>query len=189
MSGRFPGQVAGLVLLDPGHEDVMSFMPTAMVELSERMRPDLEQMPDLTPEQLDASRVALERLYEGWPDSVGGPLIAYHLAEWRVGIQEAANFETEVYDELRHGGPLPDVPMVVVSATGANPYWARFLTETQMREAEEGIRSMHATLARSVPGGEHRLAEGASHQYLHIERPDDTFSAIRDVLAKVVWAG
>jgi pimeloyl-ACP methyl ester carboxylesterase len=44
---RFPDQVAGLVLLDPGHEDVMSFMPTAMVELSERMKPDLEQTPDL----------------------------------------------------------------------------------------------------------------------------------------------
>jgi hypothetical protein len=90
-----------------------------------------------------------------------------------------------VYDELRRGGLLPHVPMIVMSAMGANRYWAKFMTEQQMREAEEGIRSLHAALAISVPGGEHRLVEGASHQSLHIERAGDTLGAIRDVLAKI----
>lgn len=182
---RFPDQIAGLVLLDPGHEDVMSFMPEAMTELNERMKPDLDQMPDLTSEQLDASRAALEQLYEQWPDSVREPLVAYHLAEWRIGVEETANFETDVYDELRHGGPLPAVPMIVLSAMGSNPYWAQFMTEQQMREGLDGIRSMHAMLAGSVPDGEHRLVEGASHQYLHIERPEDVLASILDVLARI----
>ena len=180
-----PDQVAGLVLLDPGHEDVMSFMPAAMIELNERMKPDLAQMPDLTAEQLDASRRALGRLYRHWPESVREPLIAYHLAEWRIGIQETANFENEVYDELRRGAALSDVPMIVLSAMGTNPYWAQFMTEQQMLEARDGIRLMHASLAASVPDGEHRLIEGASHQYLHIERCADVLDAIRDVLANI----
>jgi hypothetical protein len=36
-----------------------------------------------------------------------------------------------------------------------------------------------------VPDGEHRLVDGASHQYLHIERSDDVLDSIRDVLARI----
>jgi hypothetical protein len=51
-----------------------------------------------------------------------------------------------------------------------------------MGEAQEGIRAMHVAMAGSVPRGEHRVVEGASHQYLHVEHPDAVLQAIRDLV-------
>ncbi|WP_248961348.1 alpha/beta fold hydrolase [Sphaerisporangium perillae] len=58
------------------------------------------------------------------------------------------------------------------------------MSEEQMRAAHAGIHAMHVAMAASVPQGEHRELEGASHQYLHVEQPDAIVHAIRDLLAK-----
>ncbi len=179
---RFPGEVAGLLLLDPGHEDIFSYLPEEAAELNERMKPDLANLPEPTGDQVDAWRAALAQLYARWPEDVRGPLIDHHVTAWRTGMLESANFETEVYDELRGGGRLPDVPMVVFSATGRNPYWAQFASEELMRRAHEGISAMHAALAASVPRGEQRVLADAPHQYLHVEHPHEVLGAIRDLL-------
>ncbi|MEU5884794.1 alpha/beta hydrolase [Spirillospora sp. NPDC047279] len=175
----FPEEVAGLLLLDPGHEDILTFMPPRVAEINERMK---EPPADLTDEQLTAARVAFGRLYAEWPDEVREPLIDHGLAAYRTGTRETENFETEVYDELRGGGPLPDVPLIVLSAQAENPYWKRFMSADELGEAHEGLRRMHAALAASVPRGELRPLPGASHQYLHVERPDAVVEAIRDLL-------
>ena len=180
----FPDEVAGLVLLDPGHEDIMSFMPAPAAEAGEQMASGLEELPDLTDEQIREARRQYTQLYSSWPESVRGPLVEEHLASWRTQIAETGNFETEVYDELRAGGVLPDVPVIVLTAGGSNPYWAQFMSEALMREALDGVRSMQAAIAASVTRGEQRLLEGASHQYLHLERTDAVVEAIRDVHAQ-----
>jgi uncharacterized membrane protein len=97
-------------------------------------------------------------------------------------LSEAANLESEVHAELRTGGPVPDVPAIVLSATGRNPYWANFLTEEQMTLAHDGIRKLHTAIAASFTRGEHRLLDGASHQYSHVEQPDAVVQAVRDLL-------
>lgn len=180
---RFPGELAGLLLLDPGHEDILDFLPSEAAELNERMKPDLAQLPDLTPEQIDGSRSQLAQLYARWPEQVRGPLVEHHLDHWRTGIHESTNFETELYAELRAGGPLPDVPLIVFSAMGRNPYWAQFASEEFMARAHDGIRKMHASLAGSVPRGEQRVLDDAPHQYLHVMHPDLVLAAVRDLLA------
>ena len=76
--------------------------------------------------------------------------------------------------------------MIVLSAMGRNPYWANFASEDLMRRAQDGMRALHAAIAGSVSRGEHRLVEGASHQFLHIEQPDAVVAAIRDLTE---WAG
>ncbi|MEO6083790.1 MAG: alpha/beta hydrolase [Umezawaea sp.] len=176
----FPDEVAGLVLLDPGHEDILEYLPAQATEMAEQMKIDPEEMPDLTAEQVEASRNALRRLYATWPDAVLEPLVEHHLAEWRTGLREAADLETEVYGELRGGGGLPDVPLVVLSAGGQNPYWAKFASPEFLAEARTGLFAMHATMAG--PRGEHRVAEDASHQYLTVEQPDAVVRAVRDVV-------
>lgn len=98
------------------------------------------QVPELTGEQIQASRGALTQLYAQWPDAVRGQLVEHHLTSWRTGLQEAKNLEDEVYEELRSGGWLPDVSMIVLTAMGQNPYWAQFLSEELMREAHNGVR-------------------------------------------------
>lgn len=179
----FPDEVAGLLLLDPGHEDILDHMPAQAAELAERMRPDPARMPELTDGQRRAAREAYAGLYAEWPAPVREALIGHHLASWRTSLRETENFETEVYDELRGGGPLPDVPLIVLTAGGANPYWAKFMPEEVMREAHDGVRALHAAIARSVPRGRQRVIEGASHQYLHVERAEEVLRAIRDLTA------
>jgi pimeloyl-ACP methyl ester carboxylesterase len=183
----FPDDVAGLLLADPGHEDMFDFLPPEAREMNERMKPTT--LPDLTSDQLRAARVAYAGLYATWPDDLRQALIEYHLTHWRTALHETANLESEVYDELRHGGPIPDVPVLVLSATARNPYWAEFLTEEQMTVAHNGIRELHASIAAGSSRGEHRLLRGASHQYLHIEQPDAVVQAVLDVLARVAEPG
>ncbi|WP_205820556.1 alpha/beta fold hydrolase [Microbacterium sp. K22] len=177
-------ETAGLVLLDPGHEDIMSFMPPQAAELNDQMTSGLDELPDLTAEQVQQAREQYAEIYSSWPEEVRGPLIEEHLRSWRTQIAETKNFETTVYDELRAGGPLSDIPLIVLTAGGANPYWANFMTDAQMREALDGVRRMQASIAESVPRGEQRVLEGASHQYLHIEREDAVIRAIRDVVGR-----
>jgi len=119
-----------------------------------------------------ATRAALRQLYDH------EPLIEHKRTHWRDGLREAQNLETEVYAELKAGGPLPDVPLMVLTATGRNPYWAKFMTEDQMRTAHEGIVALHKAM-----GGEHRLVEGAPHQYMHVDQPESIAAAVNAVVA------
>lgn len=175
----WPESVVGLVLLDPGHEDLFAYLPPGAAELSERMRSEL---PEPTAEQLEAARPALAGLYAAWPESVRTALVDHHLTSWRTGLEETANMETELYGELRAGGVTPDVPMIVLTAMGQNPFWSAFATPEEQQAAQNGIRRLHADLAASVSKGEQRLLDGATHQYLHIEQPDAVVAAIGDVV-------
>ncbi|MFI5801739.1 alpha/beta fold hydrolase [Streptomyces sp. NPDC051561] len=178
----FPGEVAGLVLLDPGHEDMLDHVPEELAPLAEQMKPGPERLPDLTEEQVRVARGQWARLYAWWPEEVREPLIEQNLTSWRTAIEESRNFETEVHEELRRGGALPDVPVSVISASGSNPYWARFMSEEQQGAVREGIRRLHAGMV--APGGEHREIADASHQYAHIEHPEAVLAVIRELHAK-----
>ncbi|GAA1595004.1 alpha/beta hydrolase [Actinomadura kijaniata] len=176
-------EVAGLVLVDPGHEDINDHVPSEAVALSDQAKPDAEALPDLDEEQIRAAGEQLGRLYADFPEEARDALVEHHLSSWRTGVQETANFETEIYDELRGGGALPDVPLVVLTADGVNPYWAQILSEDLLRGAHEGLRALHAAMAAAVPRGEQRIMAGASHQYAHIECPEAVVDAVRDVIA------
>ncbi|PRY46741.1 alpha/beta fold hydrolase [Umezawaea tangerina] len=178
----FPTEVAGLLLLDPGHEDMLTYLPPQAAELNNRMKQAAQDMPDLTDDQLTASRTALTTLYATWPAEVLPPLVEHHLTAWRTGLAEAANMDTTVYDELRHGTPLPDVPLTVLTATGRNAYWSQFADEHLVQAAQTGLHAMHAAIASSVPRGQHRTVDNASHQYLTIEQPDAVITALADLL-------
>jgi pimeloyl-ACP methyl ester carboxylesterase len=179
----FPDEVAGMVLLDPGHEDILDYLPAQASAMSDRMKQSTSDLPDLTDEQVEASRVALAKLYAGWPEAVLGPLVEHHLTAWRTGIREASNLEADVHEELRGGGVVPDVPTVVLSAGGQNPFWAEFASGEVVREAHEGLLRMHAAMAG--PRGDHRVLDGASHQYLTVEQPEAVVRAVRDVVERV----
>ncbi|MEU8890137.1 alpha/beta hydrolase [Streptomyces sp. NPDC048442] len=174
-----------LLLLDPGHEDILAYMSEEVAGVSGQLKPDPEQLPDhLTEEQVRGARKQWAQLYAHWPTSVRERLIEHNLASWRTSVMESLNFETEVYEELRGGGALPDVPLMVLTAGGTNPYWAQMMPERLLREAHDGLRALHAAMTAVVPRGEHREIAGASHQYLHIEHPDAVLDALRKLHAK-----
>jgi len=179
----FPADVAGLLFLDPGHEDILRHLPAEVLELHERMKPQWDDLPELTPEQLAASRVALQQLYAQWPDDIREPLVEHRLTHWRTGLREGRNLESEVYAELAAGGPLPDVPLIVLTAADTNPFWAAHMPPELLEAAHAGVHTLHAAIAASVPRGEQRLVRGASHQYLHVQQPQPVLDAVKDLLA------
>jgi pimeloyl-ACP methyl ester carboxylesterase len=177
---RFPGEVAGLLLLDPFHEDMAALAPSQVREMMEQMRN--RRLPEPTEDQIDLAREQVTPHFAKWPDPVRGPLIEHHLASWRTGLQEDENLYDVVADELRHAPGMPDVPMTVITAMGHDATQARLWPEQLLREINDGKRALHERLAASVPRGEHRVLPDAGHGWLHEERQDAVLKSIDDLI-------
>jgi pimeloyl-ACP methyl ester carboxylesterase len=175
----FPEEVRAMLLLDPGHEDLFDYLPPEAAALNQALRP--QDLPDLTAEQIRKAREAYSRLFAAWPSGVRAELVDHHLSQWRTGLSETANLESEIYPEVRAGGPIPDVPTTVLTAGAGNPAWATVAPPELLREALDGIRKLHATIAGQSSRGRHIVVEGATHQYLHIEQPEVVRAALADL--------
>jgi pimeloyl-ACP methyl ester carboxylesterase len=180
-SQRFPADVAGLVFLDPGHEDYTTRMPKPT--LSERLRTSLALFCVLLRFKR-LYRGYFERMFAGWPAPVRDLLFEYHRKSWRVGMKEAKNFES-ICDEIRRGGDMPDVPLIVLTGMDIDPFRAMFATEASQRQLNDIKLAINRAIATSVPYGEHRVLENAAHATFHVDRPDAVVQAIRDLLDRV----
>ena len=178
---RFPADVAGLVFLDPGHEDYTTKLPTP--SLFERLRTSLALFRALL--QLKRHyRGFFERMFADWPAPVRDLLFEYHLTSWRIGLKEAKNFES-LCNEVRRGGDMPDVPLIVLTGMGIDPFRAVFATDASQRKLNEVKLAINLAIANSVPHGEHRVLENAAHATFHVDRPDAVVQAVRDLLDRV----
>ncbi|MGW5365627.1 alpha/beta fold hydrolase [Actinopolymorpha pittospori] len=177
---RFPDEVAGLLLLDPTHEEMLNRAPEQVVELLAQMKS--QELPEATPEQLQAARGPIVELLATWPDSVRDALVDRHLATYRASWEEDKNLYGEVADELRNAPAVPDIPMIVVSAVGHDETQARIWPAELLAEINERKLTSHAELAASVPRGEHRVLDDAGHAWMHEERRDAVLQAIGDLL-------
>jgi pimeloyl-ACP methyl ester carboxylesterase len=178
---RFPAEVTGLLFLDPGHEDYTTKLPAP--SLRERLHMSLA----LVRVVLQFKRLYrgyFERMFADWPAPVRDLLFEYHLRSWRVGLKEAKNFES-ICDEVRRGGEMPDVPLIVLTAMGIDPFRAMFATEASQRKLNDVKLAINRAIANSVPHGEHRVLENAAHATFHVDRPDAVVQAIRDLLDRV----
>ena len=128
-----------------------------------------------------------------WPAEIREPLIERHVSkEWlRVGLQEAKNVG-QLNDELRRTGTMPDVPLIILTAMGIDPFKQAVsggTPEALLREELEGKRRLYEALAGSVSHGENRLVEGVGHVTLHLRRPDAVQQAIQDLLGATTLLG
>jgi pimeloyl-ACP methyl ester carboxylesterase len=182
---RFPDQVAGLVLLDPAHEDYNAYMPQQLNQLRDAFDPD-QALPDQLPDELlQLYRGLFAQELADWPQQIREPLIDRHLSPaWlRVGFQEAKNVD-ELYDEVRHAGPPPDLRLIVLCSMGTDGFRLAVSvgeSEALLGEEIEGKRRLYTALAESVPRGEIRLVD-AGHVTMHFRRPDVVLQAIQDLL-------
>jgi pimeloyl-ACP methyl ester carboxylesterase len=178
---RFPADVAGLLFLDPGHEDYTTKLPTP--SLRERLRTSLALVRVLL-QFKRRYRGYFERMFANWPAQVRDLLFEYHLKSWRVGLKEAKNFES-ICDEVRSGGDMPDVPLIVLTGMGIDPFRAMFANEASQRQLNDVKLAINRALANSLPDGEHRVLENAAHATFHVDRPDAVVQAIRDLVNRV----
>jgi pimeloyl-ACP methyl ester carboxylesterase len=186
---RFPGEVAGLLLLDPAHEDYDAYMPPELVEIWHAWDPD-QALPDELPGELvQFYRGLFGAEMADWPEEIREPLIECHVSrEWlRVGLQEAKNIG-QLNDELRRTRWMPDVPLIILTAMGIDPFKQAVsggTPEALLREEIEGKRRLYTALADSVSEGENRLIDGVGHVTLHLRRPDAVQQAIQDLLGRL----
>ena len=177
---RFPREVAGLVLLDPLHEDANRHFPRRVVEMQEAMKS--QPMPDLPAEIIEAYRPIFRQKFASWPAEIRDPLIEHHVKAWRTGITEGSNVDV-LYEELRQGGPLPDVPLIVLTAMAIDPAQRQFMAEEDLVGINAGKLIMNQSLVTSVNRGEHRELPAASHPWMHLDDSSAVVQAITDVLA------
>lgn len=178
---RFPDEVAGLLLLDPLHEDSATYWPEGVRQSAAQMKDT--PMTELPEAVLEAYRGLFEQKLRTWPDPVREALVTYHLEAWRTGMLEGRNME-EVCEELRRGGGTPEVPLTVVTAMAVDPAQLAFMPEAVQREVNAGKRTLNALLAGSVPGGRHLVLEDAAHAWLTMDRGDAVLEAIDDLLLR-----
>ncbi len=176
----FPGEVAGLLCLDAFYEDTDAYMP-------ERLHLARLRLPEPGRLQLRLMRPFMRRMYKhmfaDWPEPIREMLIERHLSPewWQAGVRERSNMPG-LADELQHGGDVPDVPLISLTALGIDPGMRLLVSPKALREMTDGKRRLYAALAGSVSRGENRVLEDARHSTITIDRADAVIQAIRDLL-------
>jgi pimeloyl-ACP methyl ester carboxylesterase len=184
---RFPGEIGALLLLDPAHEDYNAYMPQQLNELRQAWDPDQAFPDELPGELIQFYRGLFAQEMADWPEDVRELLIDRHVSpEWlRAGLQEASNVN-QLYDEVRHAGPMPDVPLIVLCSMSTDAFKEAVSvgeSESLLREEIEGKRRLYTALAASVPRGEIRLID-AGHVTMHLRHPDAVLQAVQGLLAR-----
>lgn len=181
---RFPGEVTGLVLLDPTHEDIVGYLPE---EKARRLR-EPNSGDAVPPEQLDAMRTTYRatfgRALAGWPAEIREPLLdrEYGREGFRQSLREPMNLPG-LFDEVRDAGPEPEVPMIFVSAMGADVFAEELVPPGARASLAESNRTKHrlyTDLAAALPRAEVRRLDDTGHSGIAWHRPDAVVQAIRD---------
>jgi pimeloyl-ACP methyl ester carboxylesterase len=186
---RFPTEVAGLLLVEPAHPDWDNYMPEHLT-LAANQTADMA-VPDFSDELVTLARGQFESgMFDAFPKDIQELLVDRHLSRERllVGINEGLNV-LSVMDELRAGGPLPDVPLIVLSGTAIGPEQTVFQTEDNLRQQIAGSQRLFDAIAASVSDGQHRSLSDASHVSLPMTRPDAIAEAVNDLLHRLRAAG
>jgi pimeloyl-ACP methyl ester carboxylesterase len=183
-SQLFPADVAGLLLLDPAHEDYPANEPEVARRAAQEWKK--KPMPELGREQIEGFRPILEQMYAEWPAEKREPLIQRHLdpTQFRTGLLESSNVD-ELYEEMRRGGPTPTVPLIVYTAMGIDASQTVFSTEEVVLAQNAAKLATNSAFVRSVPGAENRVLEDASHAMIHTRRPDAVLQGVRDLLEQI----
>ena len=181
---RFPEEVAGLLLLDPAHEDWDRYMPEQLKFANNQ--PTGTDMPDLPEAFVAQYRAIFAETFAAFPEPVRELLIDKHFSPERLptGFREGANV-LALFDELRAGGPRPDVPLIILSGVGIDRAQTMFVPEDLLREQINGSQRLYDALAAAAPRGEHRTLDNASHATIPMARPDAVAEAVDDLLDRV----
>src|SRR5258708_37921769 len=94
-------------------------------------------------------------MFGSWPQGVREPLIDWHLRSLTKTLQELpasqrtgkSSFSTE----LRNGGNLLDVPLIVLCALGIDPFMAAIMPEAYLRKTNDGQPVRYEAHAASLP--------------------------------------
>ena len=188
---RFPERVCAL-LLDPAHQDYPAYEPPAIAAAAAAAESasaagdgPAEWVPPV--EVLQAFAALFAEKFAAYPPSIRDAAIEYHTKRWRTGLLESSNAHA-LYAQLAKAPPLPDVPLVVLTARALDAGARFFMPDALQQEVIDGKARLNAFIASSVPRGSERVLPDASHSFMAAERADAVVAALRELLAQVTRA-
>jgi pimeloyl-ACP methyl ester carboxylesterase len=109
------------------------------------------------------------------------------IAPYRTKVPDPrteTDYMAETVEELRRSGPLPRVPLVVITAGARGSGLPQVFSPEGQAKLAEAAMAMQKKLVELVPGAEHVLVEGAGHN-VHLEKPEAVIAPIRTMLASL----
>jgi pimeloyl-ACP methyl ester carboxylesterase len=200
-----PEEVVGLILVESAYDG-----------MAPPQEPD-KQLLDAVLAQLRVDPGFARNLYpqlfavwESFPPKIGEALIARHFDPERVlnGLREISS---QLLDEVRDGGSLPDIPVTVITGgrpdpgldfrtlgrgrglrmallrAGLRDLGRRLRDGFRARRSQKKTDKMakkikgHAALAESMSRGKHRIFDEAGH-FIALERPDLVLEVVQEML-------
>jgi pimeloyl-ACP methyl ester carboxylesterase len=197
---RFPEEVAGLVLLEPGFSGQGSGVSAGRAAVEQanirRGEGDLLRCAELartmkpSADDLVRSHCAVFPPDASGPDvltyashSLSGP--AWYEAEhsqsvnFFSGDEDLSISQREEHDAMRS---FDAMPLIVLSAE--NPPTEGWQTPQEAQIAGARWRAGHEALASRSSVGLHEIVPGSGH-FIQLDKPDAVIAAVRDVIAKV----
>jgi pimeloyl-ACP methyl ester carboxylesterase len=178
---RQPASVVGLVLVDPSHEELSASMPlrwrAALAGLGPA--PALVHRLGLFPRLARpmgrklAARCTADPALQA---AIENEYVASYRRRHQVAMISAENrlgaASVSLMRAARIAPRLPDVPLVVLTATTGKP-----------PALQEQSAQLHAGVAAEAPRGRQIVVENSGH-YIHHDRPEAVIDAIADMLAR-----
>jgi pimeloyl-ACP methyl ester carboxylesterase len=187
-----PQRVAGLVLVDPSHEDMLPVVEGSSAAAV--MRAALRVLAGTAP--WGAGRVAGRALARLALAEVRQPLSVEQRASARLsglltcrtvrGIRALSAEQQALAASLHQlvattaDNPEPDLPLTVITAAAPSP-------NAKVADARRQVDAMHAALVASHPGAQHVLAEDSGH-LVPFDAPDVVSRCVRELVARLALA-
>jgi hypothetical protein len=87
-------------------------------------------------------------------------------------------------EQLRKSGPLPHVPLVVITAASRGSGLPQVFSPENRARLTEAAMAMQKKLVDLIPGGEQILVDEAGHN-VHLDKPEAVLDPIRSMIARV----
>jgi len=186
-----PDEVAGVVLVDPTHEEQSTRMPEAIAKMQATSTKAAGCMFGLF-RAMSAIRLLapLAKMKGGvWPMPIPREARAAYLSTVYSGPQyfKAATRETLAMPEsralvrARQIRSLGDIPLTVISAGKPAIAAGHGISEADAERMKAVAAELHNEMAALSPRGKRVVAEGSGH-YVQVERPALVVEAIREVV-------
>jgi pimeloyl-ACP methyl ester carboxylesterase len=173
-----PGEVAGLVLVDPSHPQMFERVPgiPSSKAMTQGMRvvAALSRWGVLKPFTPLLARGVFPQI-KRFPPDLRTALIAMSAQpqNFAAGLREAEASDESFRSAVSDPGSLGDLPVVVLSAG-----WWVTGKQTPMKQAMPALREEQARLSTR---GEHQIVAGCDHSDLPILRADAVAEAVRRI--------
>ncbi len=186
LATRQPDLVRGLVLVDPAHLDMLSGLPRPLRWLNrlaaEHLLSALRALGLLGPVVVTSARHTAKRFSDD-PRIQSLVVDAYRTHAGRTHVHATRDEFRAIVASApglrRAAGSLPDVPLVVLSATGGAP-----------RGVRRHWTTLQAGVAAAAPGGRgtHLVVADSQHN-IHHDRPDLVASVVLEAVEAARGAG